>query len=1481
MTTEFDVSNFDDLRISLASAEDIRSWSCGEVKKPETINYRTLKAEKDGLFCEKIFGPTKDWECACGKYKRVRFKGIVCERCGVEVTRAKVRRERMGHIELATPVSHIWYFKGTPSRLGYLLDIPPKDLEKVLYFANPIITWVDVEGRAADMEELTEELAADLEEIDAQRDRLIEQTRRLSTDYVPEDDEYVDDLDDDERLTPEEVEEQIQDIYEEFAERKDLRREAFEEFQRISPKDLVENESVYREMRMNYKTYFKGGMGAEAVRDLLAALDLDAISVELRDIIENGKGTRRQKAIKRLKVVDAFLKSSNKPTDMILDVIPVLPPDLRPMVQLDGGRFATSDLNDLYRRVINRNNRLKKLLDLGAPEIIVNNEKRMLQEAVDSLFDNGRRGRPVTGPGNRPLKSLSDMLKGKQGRFRQNLLGKRVDYSGRSVIVVGPQLKLHQCGLPSAMALELFKPFVMRRLVELDHAGNIKAAKRLVDRGSEKVWDVLEEVITEHPVLLNRAPTLHRLGIQAFEPVLVEGKAIKLHPLVCTAFNADFDGDQMAVHVPLGAEAQAEARVLMLSSNNLKSPAHGRPLTIPTQDMIIGLYYLTAARDGFPGEGRAFMDFKEALNAYDARAELDLQAKIQVRLKRDSKVATAFEVFEDHKAGERIETTVGRIIFNSVLPDDYPYLNYEMNKKEIDRLVNDVCNRYELSEVPPILDGLKDVGFHYATFAGVTVSVYDATVPPQKEALLAEADGKIAAINEDYEMGLMSVEERHRQVVNVWEKTTDQVGDAMADNFDRFNPIYMMAFSGARGNIKQIRQLAGMRGLMSNPKGEKIESPVKANFREGLTVLEYFISTHGARKGLADTALRTAESGYLTRRLVDVAQDVIIRDLDCHTHEGVPTPVLNEKGELNQMLVGRCLLEDVVTPDGEVLLTAGEYITTKDQLKVFLAKGIEEVVIRTVVTCRAEQGVCQKCYGWDLATGRPVNVGTTVGIIAAQSIGEPGTQLTMRTFHTGGVAGDDITQGLPRVQELFEARKPKGQAVLAEIAGTLQISGDKNSKTLTIHDEDGNYREYQVSPRAQMMDGVEDGCQVRVGQQLTRGPVNPHDLLRLTDPNTTLRYIVSQVQSVYKNQGVDINDKHIEVIARQMLRKVTVMESGDSELLPGRQVNRFEFEDVANDLIAEGKVPPVGTPVLLGITKASLATDSWVSAASFQETTKVLTDAAIEGKVDTLMGLKENVCIGKPIPAGTGLKRYHDVRLTYKGQPVDRVTAEKLPDFAPAMLREIEELLPKPEEWSMEDGVLIGREGYPEYYSRSTLAPEDARLYIQDDLGVSQRWANKFSEAGIETVGDLVGHTEEDLLRIEGIGVKAIEELKAGLAEHNLSSVIEDDLTASSDDMAQLMNMVFSPDDDILLGGEEPPTYDFSGEDMLGEALPPRSYQRNLGDLEAMLSNLNNLGELGLSMKDSDDFDDDDADDFLGGISTDDDYEDDEDDELI
>ena len=1365
---------FDSIKIGLASPDQIRAWSYGEVKKPETINYRTLKPERDGLFCERIFGPTKDWECHCGKYKRIRYKGKICDKCGVEVTRAKVRRERMGHIELAAPVSHIWYFKGIPSRIGLMLDIGPRQLDKVLYFANYIVT--------------------------------------------------------DPGFTP------------------------------LEKKQLL-TEREYKEMREKYEDTFEAGMGAEAVQKLLAEIDLEALSAELHEELEKATGQKRVRLLKRLECVDAFRLSGQRPEWMILNVVPVIPPDIRPMVQLDGGRFATSDLNDLYRRVINRNNRLKRLLDLGAPEIIVNNEKRMLQEAVDSLFDNGRRGRPVTGPGNRPLKSLSDMLKGKQGRFRQNLLGKRVDYSGRSVIVVGPSLKLHQCGLPQQMALELFKPFVMKRLVELEYAANIKAAKRAVDRGASYVWDVLEEVIVEHPVLLNRAPTLHRLGIQAFEPVLVEGKAIKLHPLVCTAFNADFDGDQMAVHVPLGAEAQAEARVLMLSANNIKSPAHGRPLTVPTQDMIIGVYYLTAARDNFPGEGRAFVNFADAVNAHDAHADVDLQAKIWVRLPKDTQVATAFHTYEEHKAGTRLETTIGRIIFNNVFPDDYPFMNYQMNKKEIGRLVEDVCNRYDLADVPTILDGLKETGFNYDTLAGISVSVYDATVPPTTKAILDDAEAKVDAIDEDYEMGLMSPEERHKQVVDIWTDANEKVGDAMSANFDHYNPIYMMADSGARGNIKQIRQLAGMRGLMADTKGQTIDIPVKSNFREGLSVLEYFISTHGTRKGMADTALRTADSGYLTRRLVDVAQEVIVREIDCGTAEGVPYPLYNEKGELDENLIGRCLLESAVGTDGTVVLEGDNYISSMDQLAEMAAAGIEEVTIRTVMTCHAEHGVCQKCYGWDLATARPVNIGTAVGIIAAQSIGEPGTQLTMRTFHAGGVAGEDITQGLPRVQELFEARKPKGQAVLAEISGTLQVSGDKSSKTLTIHDQEGNYREYVVSARATLFPGVEDGGEVKVGQQLTKGSVNPHDLLRLTDPNTTLRYIVAQVQGVYVSQGVDINDKHIEVIARQMLRKVAVLDAGDSEFLPGRQVNRYEFENEANALIAEGKNPPVGQPLLLGITKASLATDSFLSAASFQETTKVLTDAAIEGKTDHLVGLKENVIIGKPIPAGTGLKRYREVGLTYKGRPTGKVIGDTLPDTAPDALREVEELLPQPQDWSLDgDGYLNSMgSSYGNYYSGLSLghrgpqlSDEDARLYIFDDLGVSQRWANKFSEAGIETVADLVGHTEEDLLRIEGIGVKAIEELKEGLKEHDLLYVIEDDLSASSDDMSQLLDMVFSPDDNILIGGDEPATFNTEGEDMLGEALPPRSYHRNLEELDELLGS---VGNFGFSLKHADDED--------------------------
>ena len=1414
MATEYDVNNFDELKISLASANDIRQWSSGEVKRPETINYRTLKPEKNGLFCEKIFGPTRDWECACGKYKRVRFKGIVCERCGVEVTKSKVRRERMGHIELASPVSHIWYFKGVPSRLSYLLDMSSKDMEKVLYFASYLITWVDEESKTKEqLAQLEEELQVRLSELDSECERLIEETKKLSTEYKPDEDEILDDYEvyEDEKLTPEEVEQEIIDIKEEIEEQKELKKQAYNTFIKIKPKDLVEDENIYREMRLEYGLHFKGGMGAETVKELLCQLEednnLEKLADELNEIIKNGKGQKREKAIKRLKIVNAFLSSDNKPSEMILEVIPVIPPELRPMVQLDGGRFATSELNDLYRRVINRNNRLKRLLELGAPEIIVNNEKRMLQEAVDSLFDNGRRGRAVTGSGGRPLKSLSDMLKGKQGRFRQNLLGKRVDYSGRSVIVVGPNLKLHQCGLPTEMALELFKPFVMRRLIELDYVGNIKSAKHAVDTGANYVWDVLEEVVAEHPVLLNRAPTLHRLGIQAFEVVLVEGRAIRLHPLVCTAFNADFDGDQMAVHVPLSAEAQAEARVLMLPTNNIKAPAHGRPLAVPSQDMIIGLYYLTAIRDGFEGEGRHFMNFGDAVDTYECRAGLDLQARIDVRLNRDSVIVEEDGTVRDAKQGEHLITSAGRIIFNDILPREHEFLNYEMNKSKITKLVDDICSRYSMSESPDLLDGLKSRGFHYATRAGLTVSVFDASVPPSKSQILKEADKKVAQINSDYEFGLMSDEERHEKTINVWNDANETVGQAMADNFDKFNPIYMMAFSGARGNIKQIRQLAGMRGLMSDPRGETIDRPIKANFREGLSVLEYFISTHGARKGLADTALRTADSGYLTRRLVDVSQDIIIHELDCGSEDGVDYNVRNEAGDLDENLIGRCLNEDVYDKQGNLLLECGDYIPSLEVVGKFDKAGIKSVNVRTVMTCHAQHGVCQRCYGWDLSTSRPVNIGTAVGIIAAQSIGEPGTQLTMRTFHSGGVAGADITHGLPRVQELLEAREPKGKAVLSEFDGQItSVKTTNDSKVITIIDENNTTsKEYIVSSKTRMCKGIKTGSIVKTGQQITQGSIHPKELLKLTDPLTTLKYIVSQVQQVYISQGVDINDKHIEVIARQLLRKCVVVESGDSDFVIDSQVNRFELDNVVKKLEEEGKKPPVGVPLLLGLTKASLATDSWISAASFQETTRILTDAAIEGSVDTLQGLKENVCLGKHIPAGTGLKRYRDLKLNYKGKKADRGSDSELSSSAPESLVKLEKLIPKPEPWS------IDSEGYlhmdfedskqfdtVKYLSRAKLKDEEARLYIHDDLGVSQRWANKFSEASIETVGDLIGHTEKDLMKIEGIGIKAMNELKAGLASKNLLHVIEDDLVATEEDMSSFIDMVFSPDDSVI-----------------------------------------------------------------------------------
>lgn len=1441
--TDFDVNNFDAIKISLASADAVRSWSHGEVKKPETINYRTLKPEKDGLFCEKIFGPVKDWECACGKYKRIRFKGIVCERCGVEVTRSRVRRERMGHIELAAPVSHIWYFKGSPSRMGYLLDIAPKDLEKVLYYAAYIITSVNHELREADAEDLREELNADLEELDAELERLIE-TLRFQADPA-----NYDAMSDEEPLSEEELATEIIDLRAEFAEQKDLRIEAFDTFMKLSEKDLISDEELYREMRMCYSDYFKGGMGAEAVRTLLQSIDLEKTSVELEHVIASSKSQKRAKAVKRLKVVAAFMKSQNDPGNMVLDVIPVIPPDLRPMVQLDGGRFATSDLNDLYRRVINRNNRLKRLLDLGAPEIIVNNEKRMLQEAVDTLFDNGRRGRLVLGPGNRALKSLSDMLKGKQGRFRQNLLGKRVDYSGRSVIVVEPTLKLHQCGVPKTMALELFKPFVMRRLVELSLSVNIKGAKRAIERQASFVWDVLEEVIQDHPVLLNRAPTLHRLSIQAFEPVLVEGKALKLHPLVCTAFNADFDGDQMAIHVPLSTEACAEARVLMLSANNLRSPANGRPLTVPTQDMIVGMYYLTSPREGFEGEGRVFMSFEDAINAYDARAHVDLQANIEVRLLKDTVVKSSYTESEVYPAGSRLKTTIGRIIFNDVLPADHPFINYVMNKKEVGRLVQDCCDNYTMTEMQPILDGIKSTGYHYATRAGLTVSVWDATIPPEKADILAEADKAVDEIDEIYEAGMMTHDERHRKVIDIWSAANEEVGDAMASHFDSQNPIFMMADSGARGDIKQIRQLAGMRGLMSDPKGEIIDLPIKSNFREGLSVLEYFVSTHGARKGLADTALKTADSGYLTRRLVDVAQDVIVYEVDCATDEGVAYPLLSTKGEVDENLIGRCVLEAAVHPEtGEVLFEADSYISSRAQLEALIDAGITHVTIRTIMTCQASHGVCQKCYGWDLASRRPVTIGTAVGIIAAQSIGEPGTQLTMRTFHSGGVAGDDITHGLPRVTELFEARKPKGQAVLAEIDGTLQISATEDGRLLKIHDQQGNIREYEVSARAQFLPNVVDGIEVKIGQQLTKGSVNPHDLLRLTDPNTTLRYIVDGVQNVYTSQGVDINDKHIEVIARQMLRKVLVTSSGDSMFLPGQQCDRADFRKEIKRVGEQGGDLPAGQPVLLGITKAALATDSWLSAASFQETAKVLTDAALEGKIDDLYGLKENVIIGKKIPAGTGLNAYRNIGLTYKGQRVDAAVSRmnKLPEFAPDSLKRVESILPLPEDYTSAEYGAGG--SHVMSHNGHTIPSDIAKLYLFDDLQVSQRWTNKFSEVGIETVGDLIGKTEEDLLRIDGIGAKAIEELHEGLEKYDLLYLLEpEEETVDDSELAQLLEMVFSPDGDepVMIGKSLVPRH-YAPEDLIGapSSTPanPAVINEDFSSLDELLAQLDDSG---------------------------------------
>nr|WP_218884362.1 DNA-directed RNA polymerase subunit beta' [Allobranchiibius huperziae] len=1271
-----DVNFFDEIRIGLATAEDIRQWSHGEVKKPETINYRTLKPEKDGLFCEKIFGPTRDWECYCGKYKRVRFKGIICERCGVEVTRSAVRRERMGHIELAAPVTHIWYFKGVPSRLGYLLDLAPKDLEKVIYFAAYMITSVDVDQRHADLPSLEAQIEVEKKELENRRDNDVNtRAAKLESDLAELEKEGA--KADARRKVRESAEREMNQIRKRSDAQIERLTQVWDRFKNLKVQDLEGDEVLYREMRTRFGLYFEGGMGAQALQKRLETFDLVAEAESLRETIATGKGQRKTRALKRLRVVMAFIQTKNSPVGMVLDCVPVIPPDLRPMVQLDGGRFATSDLNDLYRRVINRNNRLKRLLDLGAPEIIVNNEKRMLQEAVDSLFDNGRRGRPVTGPGNRPLKSLSDMLKGKQGRFRQNLLGKRVDYSGRSVIVVGPQLKLHQCGLPKQMALELFKPFVMKRLVDLDHAQNIKSAKRMVERARPVVWDVLEEVITEHPVLLNRAPTLHRLGIQAFEPQLVEGKAVQIHPLVCTAFNADFDGDQMAVHVPLSTEAQAEARILMLSSNNVLKPSDGRPVTMPSQDMITGIFFLTSG-DGqvTVGEGdqeqlRSFGTPAEARMALD-RGEIKLGSTVRIRL-TDQVPPTGHALPEGAVADElgrisslTLETTLGRVLFNETLPEDYPFLNTAIDKKALSTVVNDLAERYPKAQVAASLDALKEAGFYWATRSGCTVAISDVQTPGRKLEILSGYEGKAAKVQGQYERGLITDDERRQELIEIWTQATNEVAAEMQSNFDPNNPIFRMVSSGAGGNWHQVRQIAGARGLMANPKGEIIPRPIKSNFREGLSVLEFFISTHGARKGLADTALRTADSGYLTRRLVDVSQDVIIREDDCGTDRGLTLPVaqraadgsLTEHDDVETSVYARTLATDVES-GGEVLAAAGSDLGDVN-LDRLLAAGVENVKVRSVLTCESRVGTCAKCYGRSLATGKLVDIGEAVGIIAAQSIGEPGTQLTMRTFHTGGAAGDDITQGLPRVVELFEARTPKGVAPIAEAAGRVQIEETDKARRILLTPDDGSEEHaYPVSKRARVL--VSDGDHVEVGALLVQGAIDPKQVLRILGPRAVQKHLVDEVQSVYRQQGVSIHDKHIEVIVRQMLRRITIIEAGDTDLLPGELAERGRFEDSSRRTVAEGGRPASGRPDLLGITKASLATDSWLSAASFQETTRVLTEAAMHAKSDPLLGLKENVILGKLIPAGTGLTRYRNVKV----EPTEEAKAAlyALPDY--------------------------------------------------------------------------------------------------------------------------------------------------------------------------------------------------------------------------
>ena len=1184
---------FDAIKIGLASPEKILEWSKGEVTKPETINYRTLKPEKDGLFCEKIFGPSKDWECHCGKYKKIRYKGVVCDRCGVEVTKASVRRERMGHIALAAPVSHIWYFKGIPSRMGLILDLSPRTLEKVLYFASYIVL-----------------------------------------------DKGESDL-----------------MYKQ-----------------------VLSEAEYQEAREKWGSAFRVGMGAESIKELLENIDLEKEYTELTEGLKGATGQKRARIVKRLEVVEAFRESGNKPEWMIMTNIPVIPPDLRPMVQLDGGRFATSDLNDLYRRIINRNNRLRRLLELGAPDIIVRNEKRMLQEAVDALIDNGRRGRPVTGPGNRALKSLSDMLKGKSGRFRQNLLGKRVDYSGRSVIVVGPELKIYQCGLPKEMAIELFKPFVMKELVQNGTAHNIKNAKKMVERLQPEVWDVLEEVIKEHPVMLNRAPTLHRLGIQAFEPILVEGKAIKLHPLVCTAFNADFDGDQMAVHLPLSVEAQAECRFLLLSPNNLLKPSDGGPVAVPSQDMVLGIYYLTQERPGAKGEGMIFKSFNEALLAYE-NAAVTLHSRVKVRVSKKMPDGTV-------KTGT-VESTVGRFMFNEIIPQDLGFVDREVEgnelllevdfhvgKKQLKQILEKVINTHGATATAEVLDHVKAMGYKLSTRAAMTVSISDMTVPPQKPEMIKNAQDTVDKITKNFKRGLITEEERYKEVVETWKATDDALTKALLDGLDKYNNIFMMADSGARGSDKQIKQLAGMRGLMADTTGHTIELPIKSNFREGLDVLEYFMSAHGARKGMSDTALRTADSGYLTRRLVDVSQELIIHEVDC-AKPGMPIPGMYVKAfmdgnevieSLQERITGRYICENIVDKDGNILVKANHMVTPK-RAELICKKGVDEkgepltqIKIRTILTCRSHSGVCAKCYGANMATGEPVQVGEAVGIIAAQSIGEPGTQLTMRTFHSGGVAGGDITQGLPRVEELFEARKPKGLAIITEIAGVAQIKDTKKKREIVVTNPDDGVSKTYLIPYGSRIK-IADGTVLEAGDELTEGSVNPHDILKIKGVRAVQDYMIREVQRVYRLQGVEINDKHIEVIVRQMLKKIRIEESGDTEFLPGTNVDRLEFEDVNEALEAEGKEPATGEQIIMGITKASLATNSFLSAASFQETTKVLTEAAIKGKVDPLVGLKENVIIGKHIPAGTGMRKYRDIKLNTEMEMEDELDFEDDFDF--------------------------------------------------------------------------------------------------------------------------------------------------------------------------------------------------------------------------